>query len=114
GGSPRTVHGGEIVLSGGAVNTPQLLQLSGVGNPELLAGLDIETVSEVPGVGENLQDHLEVYIQHACSQPISFNPALKLSHRPKIGLQWIFGKKGPAATNHFEAGGFVRGNDRVA
>jgi choline dehydrogenase len=74
----------------------------------------VDVVHHLPGVGENLQDHLEVYVQHACTQPVSFNPALKLRNRPLIGLQWIFGKRGPAATNHFEAGGFVRSNDDVA
>jgi choline dehydrogenase len=114
GGSPRQVRGGEVILSGGAVNTPQLLQLSGIGNPDELRPLGIDVVHAAPGVGENLQDHLEVYVQHACRQPISFNPALKLRNRPWIGLQWIFGHRGPAATNHFEAGGFVRGNADVA
>jgi choline dehydrogenase len=109
----QTVRGGEIILAGGAVNTPQLLQLSGVGDPGHLRPLGIDMVHELPGVGENLQDHLEVYVQHACKQPISFNPALKLRNRPRIGLQWILSRKGPAATNHFEAGGFVRGNDHV-
>ncbi|KIE25454.1 choline dehydrogenase [Streptomyces sp. MUSC 125] len=113
GGPVRQVHGGEVILSGGAINTPQLLQLSGIGNPDDLTPLGIDMVHALPGVGENLQDHLEVYVQHACTKPISFNPALKLHNRPKIGMQWIFGRKGPAATNHFEAGGFVRGNDTV-
>jgi choline dehydrogenase len=113
GGPVRKVHGGEVILCGGAVNTPQLLQLSGIGNPAELRPLGIDMVHELPGVGENLQDHLEVYVQHACRQPISFNPALKVRNRPWIGLQWIFGHRGPAATNHFEAGGFVRGNAEV-
>jgi choline dehydrogenase len=112
--SVRTALGGEVILAGGAINTPQLLQLSGIGNPDELRPLGIEPVHELRGVGENLQDHLEVYVQHACTQPISFNPALKLRNRPKIGLQWLLARKGPAATNHFEAGGFVRGNDNVA
>ncbi|WP_158843983.1 choline dehydrogenase [Saccharothrix deserti] len=110
----REVHAGEVILSGGAINTPQLLQLSGIGNPDELRPLGIDVVDELPGVGENLQDHLEVYVQHACTKPISFNPSLKLRNRPAIGLQWLLNKSGPAATNHFEAGGFVRGNDQVA
>ncbi|MDV6011270.1 choline dehydrogenase [Haloechinothrix sp. LS1_15] len=109
----REAYGGEVILCGGAINTPQLLQLSGIGNPDELAALGIDTVQPLPGVGENLQDHLEVYIQHACKQPVSFNPSLKLRYRPKIGLQWLLRRSGPAATNHFEAGGFVRGNDEV-
>ncbi len=114
-GTPMTrrVYAGEVILCGGAVNTPQLLQLSGIGNPKELIPLGVEMVHALPGVGENLQDHLEVYVQHACTRPVSFNPALKLRNRPKIGLQWLLSKSGPAATNHFEAGGFVRGNDEV-
>ncbi len=113
GGRTKRVDAGEVILCGGAVNTPQLLQLSGIGNPEELIPLGVEMVHALPGVGENLQDHLEVYVQHACTKPVSFNPALKLHNRPKIGLQWMLNKSGPAATNHFEAGGFVRGNDEV-
>jgi choline dehydrogenase len=71
-------------------------------------------VHDLPEVGENLQDHLEVYVQHACTQPVSAQPALKWSHRPWVGAQWLFGRRGPGATNHFEAGGFARSNDEVA
>ena len=102
-----------MVLSGGAINTPQLLQLSGVGNAAELRALGIDVVADLPGVGENLQDHLEVYVQHACRRPVSLNPSLKLYRRPAIGLQWLLRKTGPAATNHFEGGGFVRSNDDV-
>lgn len=101
----------EVILCGGAINTPQLLQLSGVGDAAHLASLDIESVVNLPGVGENLQDHLEVYIQHACTQPVSQQPSLSLWRYPFIGLQWLLGRTGPAATNHFEGGGFVRSND---
>ena len=69
---------------------------------------------DLPGVGENLQDHLEVYVQYACTQPVSVQPALKKWKRPLIGAQWLFFRSGPGATNHFEAGGFVRSNDDVA
>ncbi|WP_019814241.1 choline dehydrogenase [Saccharomonospora saliphila] len=113
GRKPREVYGGEVILAGGAINTPQLLQLSGIGDPAHLSSLGIDPVHELPGVGENLQDHLEVYVQHACTRPVSYNPSLKMHKRPKIGLQWLFGRTGPAATNHFEAGGFVRGNADV-
>ncbi len=102
----------EIICCGGAFNTPQLLQLSGIGDPAHLAGLGIDTVAALPGVGENLQDHLEVYIQHACTQPVSMQPHLARWRMPIIGLQWLF-RRGPAATNHFEAGAFVRSNDEV-
>jgi choline dehydrogenase len=64
-------------------------------------------------VGENLQDHLELYVQYACMKPVSMYPALQWFNQPKIGYDWLFHRKGAAATNHFEAGGFIRGNDRV-
>ncbi|MFG2193819.1 choline dehydrogenase [Streptomyces sp. NPDC048639] len=112
-GAPQRVYAGEVVLSGGAINSPQLLQLSGVGNADDLRALDIDVVHDLPGVGENLQDHLEVYVQYACKQPVSMQPYLKWRYRPWIGLQWLF-RKGPGATNHFEAGGFARSNDDVA
>jgi len=105
----KHVEAKEVILSAGAFNTPQLLQLSGIGNPELLKSLDIPIVSALPGVGENLQDHLEVYIQYACSQPVSMQPHLAKWRAPWIGLQWLF-RKGPAATNHFEAGAFIKSN----
>ncbi|WP_327044253.1 choline dehydrogenase [Microbispora sp. NBC_01189] len=110
----RVIRAGEVVLCGGAVNTPQLLQLSGVGNAAELRALGVEVVHDLPGVGENLQDHLEVYVQHACTRPVSMQPYLKWRHRPWIGAQWLFLRSGPGATNHFEAGGFVRSNDDVA
>jgi choline dehydrogenase len=112
-GAEREVRGREIILCGGAINTPQLLQLSGVGNASELAELGIDTVADLPGVGENLQDHLEVYVQYACKRPVSMQPALAKWKRPLIGAQWLFLRSGPAATNHFEGGGFVRGNADV-
>ena len=111
-GKSRFVGAGEVIVCGGAINTPQLLQLSGVGNAAELSALGIEPVVDLPGVGENMQDHLEVYIQYASKQPVSMQPHLAIWRRPIIGLQWLFGK-GPGATNHFEAGGFVRSNDEV-
>ena len=107
-------HAGEVILCGGAINSPQLLQLSGVGNAAELSALGVEVVADLPEVGENLQDHLEVYVQHACTQPVSAQPALKWRNRPWVGAQWLFGRRGPGATNHFEAGGFARSNDEVA
>jgi choline dehydrogenase len=113
-GSSRRVHGGEVILCGGAINTPQTLQLSGVGNAGELGVLGIPVVHDVPGVGEHLQDHLEVYVQHACTQPVSVAPGLKNWRKPFIGAEWLFFRSGLGATNHFEAGGFVRSNDDVA
>lgn len=111
-GIREQVRAREVVLCGGAVNSPQLLQLSGVGNAGELAALGIDVVHDLPGVGENLQDHLEVYVQYACTQPVSMQPYLAKWRYPFIGLQWLF-RKGPAATNHFEAGGFARSNEDV-
>ena len=108
------VRAGEVVLCGGAINSPQLLQLSGVGNAGELRALGVEVVHDVPGVGENLQDHLEVYVQRASKQPVSLAPAYKRRNRPRVGLQWLLFKKGPGASNHFESGGFIRSNDDVA
>ena len=105
----ETVDARHVVLCGGAFNTPQLLQLSGIGDPDHLGPLGIDVVAELPGVGQNLQDHLEVYIQHACTQPVSMQPHLAKWRMPWIGLQWLF-RRGPAATNHFEAGAFVKSN----
>lgn len=110
-GSTRTAHGGQIICCAGAINSPQLLQLSGVGPAAHLQDHGIDVVADLPGVGANLQDHLEVYVQHACTQPVSMQPALSRWRQPWIGLQWLLGRTGPAATNHFEAGGFVRSND---
>ncbi len=109
----KKVYGGEIISCGGAINSPQLLQLSGIGNAGELENLGIDMVHHLPGVGENLQDHLELYVQWAAKKPVSLYPSLKFYNQPKIGFQWLFLKKGVAASNHFEAGGFIRGNDRV-
>jgi choline dehydrogenase len=112
-GRARRVDAGEVILCGGAINSPQLLQLSGIGNAAELASLGIDAVHDLPGVGENLQDHLEIYVQYACKQPVSMQPYLKWRHRPGIGARWLFLRRGPGATNHFEAGGFARSNDTV-
>jgi choline dehydrogenase len=107
------IDAGEVILSGGAINSPQLLQLSGVGRADDLAALGIPVVADLPGVGAHLQDHLEVYIQYRCLLPVSMQPALQLWRRPFIGAEWLFLRRGPGATNHFEGGGFVRSNDDV-
>jgi len=105
----HTVSAGHVISCGGAFNTPQLLQLSGVGDPEHLRSVGIDPIADVGGVGENLKDHLEVYIQYACKEPVSMQPYLANWRKPFIGLQWL-ARRGPAATNHFEAGAFVRSN----
>jgi choline dehydrogenase len=110
----KRINGEDIILCGGAINSPQVLQLSGVGNAKELEAVGVRPVHDLPGVGENLQDHLEVYVQYASKQPVSVAPAMKWRNRPKVGAQWLLFRSGPGATNHFEAGGFVRSNDDVA
>ncbi len=113
GGRREQIHAGEVILCGGSLNSPQLLQLSGVGDPEHLREVGVNVVADLPAVGANLQDHLEVYLQHACTQPVSMAPMLAMWRRPFIGLEWL-ARRGPGATNHFEAGGFIRSNAEVA
>ena len=98
----------EVILSGGAINSPQLLQLSGIGNPEHLQPLGIEMVATLKGVGENLQDHMETYVQYECKQPITLYAATKPVKMAAIGAEWLFFSTGLGATNHFESGGFIR------
>ncbi|MBU1332545.1 MAG: choline dehydrogenase [Gammaproteobacteria bacterium] len=98
----------EVLLCSGAIASPQILQRSGVGPAELLRSLDIPVVHDLPGVGENLQDHLEVYVQYACKQPVSLYPALQWWNQPAIGAEWMFLGTGVGASNQFEAGGFIR------
>jgi choline dehydrogenase len=110
----QQVRAGTVILSGGAINTPQLLQLSGVGNAAELGALGVEVVHDLPGVGQNLQDHIEVYVQYACTEPVTVQRYLKWRYRPWVGAQWLFLRRGPGASNHFEGGGFARGNADVA
>jgi choline dehydrogenase len=112
-GATRRAYGDEVILAGGAINSPQLLQLSGVGNAAELRAFGIDVVADLPGVGENLQDHLEVYVQYASKLPVSEQPNLQKWRMPWIGFQWLFLRSGPGATNHFEGGGFARSNDDV-
>jgi choline dehydrogenase len=112
-GPLRRVRAGEVILAAGAFLSPALLQLSGIGNADELTALGIEPVVNLPGVGENLQDHIEVYVQHRCTQPVSVAPGLLMRNRPKIGLEWLLFRRGLGATNHFEGGGFARSNDLV-
>ena len=107
------VTGNEVIACGGTINTPQLLMLSGLGPSRHLEGLGIEVVTDLPGVGQNLQDHLEVYIQYASKLPVSLQPHLAAWRKPWIGLQWLL-RRGPGTSNHFEGGAFVRSNDQVA
>ncbi len=108
------MFGAEIICCGGAINSPSLLQLSGIGNADELTKLGVSSTQDLPGVGENLQDHLEVYVQWACKKPVSLYPMLSPWRAPKIGFDWLFRRKGIGTSNHFEGGGFIRGNDRVS
>jgi choline dehydrogenase len=113
-GKATRIDAGEVILCGGAINSPQLLQLAGVGNARELEAVGVKAIHDLPGVGENLQDHLEVYVQYSSKLPVSVAPAYKWRNRPKVGAEWLLRHTGPGASNHFEAGGFVRSNDHVA
>ncbi|XP_061527011.1 choline dehydrogenase, mitochondrial [Phycodurus eques] len=103
----------EVILSGGAINSPQLLMLSGVGNADELRRHGIPVVQHLPGVGGNLQDHLELYVQQKCTQPITLYKAQKPFRMVRIGLEWLSVFTGDGATAHLESGGFVRSRPHV-
>lgn len=101
----------EIILSAGSIGSPQLLQVSGIGPAQALSAAGVETRIDLPGVGANLQDHLEVYFQYECKQPVTLNGKLGLLSKGLIGTRWMLTKKGLGATNHFEACAFIRSGD---
>ncbi|UTM59689.1 choline dehydrogenase [Photobacterium sp. CCB-ST2H9] len=98
----------EVILSAGSVGSPQLLQLSGIGPKAVLEDAGIPVRHDLPGVGENLQDHLEVYFQYECKEPVTLNSKLGLISKGLIGTRWILFKDGLGATNHFESCAFIR------
>lgn len=98
----------EVILAAGSVGSPQLLQLSGIGPADVLRDAGVPVLLDLPGVGANLQDHLEVYFQFRCQQPITLNGQLDLFHKGLIGARWLLFRDGLGATNHFEACGFIR------
>ncbi|XP_006018049.1 choline dehydrogenase, mitochondrial [Alligator sinensis] len=104
----------EVILSGGAINSPQLLMLSGVGNAADLKKIGIPVVCHLPGVGQNLQDHLEVYVQQKCIKPITLYKAQKPIKMAKIGIEWLWKFTGDGATAHLESGGFIRSRPGVS
>jgi choline dehydrogenase len=109
GGTTRAVHARrEVISSAGSIDSPKFLKLSGVGPAAELREHGIAVVADRPGVGENLQDHIEFYFQVACTQPITLYSQMGLVRRALIGLRWLLFKDGLGATNHFETGGFVR------
>ncbi|MDO6561895.1 choline dehydrogenase [Amphritea sp. 1_MG-2023] len=98
----------EVILAAGSVGSPQLLQLSGIGPEKVLQDAGVDVIQNLPGVGENLQDHLEVYFQYHCQQPITLNGKLDFFNKGLIGARWMLFKDGLGATNHFESCGFIR------
>jgi choline dehydrogenase len=98
----------EVILAASAINSPKLLMLSGIGPAAHLAEHGIAVVADRPGVGANLQDHLEVYVQQECTQPITLYAHLNWPAKLAIGAQWLFTRQGHGATNHFESAAFVR------
>ena len=104
----------EVILSGGAINSPQLLLLSGIGPADEIRRHGIEAVHELPGVGRNLQDHLELYVQYACTQPITLYLTEQWPQRIRIGLEWFLFRSGLGASAHLEAGAFIRRDAEVA
>jgi choline dehydrogenase len=98
----------EVIISAGPINSPQLLKLSGVGPQVELTALGIPVVHDLPGVGENLQDHLEFYFQVASLEPITLYKHMNPLRKALIGARWLLTRGGLGATNHFEAGGFIR------
>jgi choline dehydrogenase len=104
----------EVILSGGPINSPQLLKLSGVGPAAELASHGISVVHDLPGVGENLQDHLEFYFQVASREPITLYSHMSPWRKALIGMRWILTKGGLGSSNHFETGGFIRSRAGIA
>ena len=109
GGGLKTVRAKrEVILASSSINSPKLLMLSGIGPAAHLAAHGIEIVADRPGVGQNLQDHLEVYIQMAASQPVSLFKYWNVFGKAWVGLQWALTRSGPGASNQFESAGFIR------
>ena len=98
----------EVIVCASTINSPAILQRSGIGAPAVLEAAGVDLVHALPGVGENLHDHLEIYLQHRSLQPITLNGQLGYVNKAKIGLQWILFGTGLGATNHFESCGFIR------
>ncbi len=104
----------EVLVSAGPIAAPHLLQRSGIGPGAVLQKAGVTALHDLPGVGENLQDHSEVYIQYACKEPITLNGKMGLFSRFLIGAEWILFKRGLSVTNHFESGGFIRSDASLA
>lgn len=103
----------EVILAGGAINSPHLLMLSGIGPATMLQQYNIEVINDLPGVGQNLQDHLEFYMQYACKKPITLYAMKYPIKRLQVGLQWFLTHTGLAASSHLEAGAFICNRQNV-
>ena len=103
----------EVILSAGAIGSPHLLHLSGIGPAKVLEDAGISVNHDLPGVGENLNDHPDLVIQHECLEPVSIYPVTRPGRSWLAGAEWALLGKGPAATNHFEAGGFIRSRPEI-
>jgi choline dehydrogenase len=101
----------EVLVASGPIGSPHLLQRSGIGPAAVLSEAGVALQHELPGVGENLQDHAEIYIQFGCKQPLTLNSKMDPLSKLLIGLRWLLFKDGLGATNHFEAGGFIRSEE---
>ncbi len=113
-GNVQTAHAAkEVVLSAGPIGSPHILQLSGIGDKDILEKAGVAVNHHLPGVGQNLQDHLEFYFQYKCKQPITLNGKLGLISKGLIGAKWFFTRKGLGATNHFESCAFIRSKPGV-
>jgi choline dehydrogenase len=113
GGPPEKIFADEVILSGGAINSPQLLMLSGIGNADHLTSLGVPVVAHLPGVGRNLQDHLEVYVVQKCKKPVTLLKDQKFPRMIQIGVQWFMNQTGACGTTHLESGGFTRSRPGV-
>lgn len=98
----------EVIIAASSINSPKLLQMSGIGAPEVLKAAGLEVAHALPGVGENLQDHLEIYFQIRCKEPVTLYSKLNWFSKGLIGAEWLFFKTGLGTTNHFESCGFIR------
>jgi choline dehydrogenase len=108
-GADETVaRAGEVVLSAGAIGSPQILQLSGIGDKAHLEALGVPVVAHLPGVGQSLQDHFAVHIQHTCLLPVSMAAVRRKANWPKIVAEALLFGRGPGAWNPMRVGGFVR------
>jgi choline dehydrogenase len=113
GGVMKVLARHETILSAGAINTPKTLMLSGIGGGDQLGEAGIKVVHDSPGVGNNLQDHVNVNVQYECTRPVSATPCLRLHRKALLGLRWLLTKTGPGATNHFEVAGYIKSGDDV-